>query len=76
MLTVKVLQAPLSEITRTLLVGIPHAQWSLVKSDFLFLNPVKSKVHTAKGALILDTEYLHKLYVKGFWVSDMKDEGA
>lgn len=74
-LCVKIHQSPIDHATATEISGVEAHEWELIKKDFLFLNFTENKVHTPKGTVLLDPQYNHKLYVKGFWISDMKEEG-
>jgi hypothetical protein len=50
-------------------------EWNSFSNDFLFLNKPKKICETGTGTLLLDEEFKHKLYVKGFFISNMKDDG-
>ena len=46
--------------------------WKLYSQDFLFLTRPKEFCDTINGTLLLDVAHKHKLFVKGFWICDLK----
>jgi hypothetical protein len=50
-------------------------EWNFFEKDFLFLSSPRDTVVTETGVLIMDPQYFHKLYVKGFWIADLKEDG-
>ena len=66
-ITKRELKETLKNTTTTRIVGIEEDEWMNYEKDFLFLSKPKDMVFTNSGSLILDEEYRHKLYVKGFW---------
>lgn len=61
--------------TITTIGGITEEDWKIFETDFLFLSQPSDFVSTIAGDLLLEEKYMHKLYVKGFWISDMKEDG-
>lgn len=69
-------QSPLlTTTTITKIVGISEEEWIQFEQDFLFLKKPTDVVETPTGELLLDPQYMHKLYVKNFWIADMKEDG-
>jgi hypothetical protein len=56
-------------MTTTTVEGITEKEWREWVSDFLFLKKPEKMCETATGTLLLDEEYKHKLYVKGFFIN-------
>ena len=50
-------------------------EWNSYVNDFLFLKKPSKTCETGTGTLLLDEDLKHKLYVKGFFISNMKDDG-
>eukprot|EP01113_Clastostelium_recurvatum_P005596 TRINITY_DN124_c1_g1_i5.p1 TRINITY_DN124_c1_g1~~TRINITY_DN124_c1_g1_i5.p1 ORF type:complete len:1182 (-),score=354.74 TRINITY_DN124_c1_g1_i5:261-3785(-) len=65
----------LREITTTRLVGISLDEWMKLENDFLFLSKPTDTCETLIGTLLIEPQYLHQMYCKGFWIADMKDDG-
>lgn len=60
------------EFTRTHKNFAILEEWQLFSQDFLFLSPPKECCETMNGTLLLDDVHKHKLFVKGFWICDLK----
>jgi hypothetical protein len=63
------------QTTCTTICNVSIEEWDTFSRDFLFLRKPKEWVETNIGYLILDPLYKHKLFVKGFWIADLKDDG-
>lgn len=61
--------------TITTIGGISEEEWINFETDFLFLAQPSDITPTITGDLLMEEKYRHKLYVKGFWISDMKEDG-
>jgi hypothetical protein len=42
---------------------------------FLFLEPAQEAVQTDQGILMVDSSLAGQVFVKGIWVSDMREDG-
>ncbi len=59
-------------VTTTIVENITQKEWKEWVSDFLFLKKPAKVCDTDTGTLLLDEEYMHKLYVKGFFINCIK----
>ncbi len=49
-------------------------EWHSIASRFLFLEPAQDSVKTEFGSLLLDKEFAGNVYVKGIWITNMKED--
>ncbi|XP_077997612.1 uncharacterized protein LOC144450773 [Glandiceps talaboti] len=63
------------EDTSTSISSVSEEEFKECRENFLFLTPPNDKVQTEIGTLLLDKRFAGKLFVKGSYVLDLKEEG-
>jgi hypothetical protein len=63
------------EDTCTTIFPIEEKEWADKVKKFLFLEPAQEAVQTDQGILMVDSSLAGQVFVKGIWVSDMREDG-